>query len=118
MPTIPEVNPTRLNLIVELVNHARLTWRLLWDRRVPLSAKLVVPAVLAALVSPIDIIPDFFVGLLGLGVVDDLALLLIAARLVVALAPPEVVAEHLARLRGVAVRPSVETTSRTVVEMS
>ena len=118
MPTTPDPTFNRLNLLVELVNYARLTWRLLWDRRVPLSAKLVVPAALAAFLSPIDVIPDFFVGLLGLGVVDDLALLLIAARLVVALAPPEVVAEHLARLRGVAVRPSVETTSRTVVEMS
>jgi uncharacterized membrane protein YkvA (DUF1232 family) len=108
----------RLRLLVDVVQHARLVWRLFWDRRVPLAAKLVVPAAVAALVSPIDLIPDVLVGILGLGVVDDLALLLIAARLVVALAPPEVVAEHLARLRGVVIRPSVDATFRPVADPS
>lgn len=108
----------RLRLLLEAVQHARLVWRLLRDRRVPLAAKLAVPAAIAALVSPVDVIPDLLVGLLGLGVVDDLALLLIAARLVMAMAPPEVVAEHLARLRRAPTRPSVDTTFRPVTDSS
>ncbi|GIW08319.1 MAG: hypothetical protein KatS3mg060_3124 [Dehalococcoidia bacterium] len=118
MPTMSKVSPQRINLIVEVINHARLTWRLFWDRRVPLSAKMVVPVTIAALVSPIDLIPDFLVGLIGLGVVDDLTLILIATHVLAALAPAEVVAEHLARLRRTSGRPSVETTFRTVTDPS
>jgi uncharacterized membrane protein YkvA (DUF1232 family) len=52
-----------------------LWWRLIQDPRVPLLAKLAVPLALLYVVSPIDIIPDYIVGL---GQLDDLAIVLIA----------------------------------------
>lgn len=78
----------------------RLTWRLFHDPRVASRVKLVVP-VLAGLylLSPVDLVPDF---LLGIGQVDDLGVigvaLLVMTRLVPRLATPAVVEEHLAAM--------------------
>jgi uncharacterized membrane protein YkvA (DUF1232 family) len=74
----------------------RLCWRLLRDGRVS-SRRYVLPALLALYVlSPVDSIPDF---LIGIGQMDDLgvavAVVLVLARVMPALAPREVVAEHL-----------------------
>lgn len=74
----------------------RLSWRLFRDERVP-AIKFALPAFLAVYVlSPIDPIPDF---LLGLGQVDDLGVVvagvLLIARIVPRLAPGHVVDEHL-----------------------
>jgi uncharacterized membrane protein YkvA (DUF1232 family) len=74
----------------------RLAWRLLRDERVP-ALKFALPAFLALyVVSPIDPIPDF---LLGLGQVDDLGVVmagvLLLARVIPRLAPGHVVDEHL-----------------------
>ncbi len=77
-----------------------LSWRLLRDPRVATWIKGVVP-VLAALyvLSPVDLIPDWF---LGAGQFDDAGVLVIAlvvaTRLLPRLAPRHVVAEHLATM--------------------
>ena len=74
----------------------RLSWRLLRDERVSVL-KFALPMFLALyVVSPIDPIPDF---LLGLGQVDDLGVVvagvLLIARFLPRLAPGDVVDEHL-----------------------
>ena len=74
----------------------RLGWRLLRDERVS-ALKFAVPVFLALYVmSPIDPIPDF---LLGLGQADDLGVViagaLLFARIIPRLAPGHVVDEHL-----------------------
>jgi uncharacterized membrane protein YkvA (DUF1232 family) len=74
----------------------RLAWRLLRDERVS-ALKFALPALIGLYVlSPIDSIPDFF---LGLGQIDDLGVItagvLILARLIPRLAPGRVVDEHL-----------------------
>ena len=74
----------------------RLGWRLLRDERVP-ALKFALPALLGLYVmSPLDTIPDF---LLGLGQMDDLGVvmvgLLLVARVIPRLAPSHVVDEHL-----------------------
>src|SRR5215212_3254151 len=79
-----------------LRNQLRLAWRLLRDERVS-ALKFALPALIALYVlSPIDSIPDFF---LGLGQIDDLGVItagvLILARLIPRLAPGHVVDEHL-----------------------
>ena len=74
----------------------RLSWRLLRDERVP-ALKFALPALLGLyVVSPLDPIPDF---LLGLGQIDDLGVVmvgvLLVARVIPKLAPTHVVDEHL-----------------------
>lgn len=76
----------------EMVNNARLAWRLMTDSRVATWTKLVVPAVMGAyLLWPVDLLPDLFPVL---GQVDDLAVLLLSVRLFIQLCPADVVEEH------------------------
>jgi len=95
MPIPPHDTNALLAWLRDVARQARLAWRLFWDRRVPLWTKLIPPAVLAYVMSPIDIIPDVA---LGLGQLDDVAVLLIGVKLFIELAPPEVVREHLLAL--------------------
>ena len=80
----------------------QLAWRLARDPRVAPIAKMLLPLlVLLYVVSPLDLVPDF---LLGLGQVDDLSVVALALALTVRilprLAPSAVVAEHVAAIRG------------------
>ncbi len=81
--------------------HVRLAWRLYRDPRVSPRLKKFVPALgLLYLLSPIDLVPDFF---LGLGQLDDLGVMgLIAAAslLLPRFTPASILAEHL-RAMGV-----------------
>lgn len=75
-----------------LIRHFRLAWRLLWDPRVPAWTKFVPFAAFLYIISPIDFLPDWF---LGLGQLDDLGVLLAGVRLFTALSPADVVLQHL-----------------------
>ena len=102
-----------------VIGQVRLAWRLFRDPRVAPRLKMIVPVLTAAYVlSPIDLVPDF---LLGLGQVDDVGAiglaLLVLTRLVPRLAPAEVVAEHRAAMGlGGAPRGTGGDRERTVVE--
>jgi uncharacterized membrane protein YkvA (DUF1232 family) len=79
-----------------------LAWRLLRDGRVAPRLKLLAPAIaLLYVFLPIDLVPDF---LLGLGQVDDLGVVAIAVivltRLLPHLAPDDVLQEHLRGMGG------------------
>ena len=73
----------------------RLLRRVMKDRRVPLCAKLIIPALVLYLLSPIDIIPDFIPVL---GYLDDLVVLALAVWAFSRLSDPAVVMEHTADL--------------------
>jgi len=75
----------------ELVRNAKLVWQLMRDGQVPLWLKSIIPASLIYLISPIDLIPD---ALLGLGQLDDIAVILLAVRLFLSLCPPEIVKRY------------------------
>lgn len=80
----------------------RLTWRLFHDDRVPVWMKALVPIIAVIyLIVPIDLVPDF---LIGLGQIDDLGVIGIAvfamSKILPRLAPSTVSAEHLAEMRG------------------
>lgn len=82
----------RKGLVAELFKQLSLVWKLMMDRRVPASTKFLLPLMaLGYLIFPIDLIPDLAPVL---GQLDDLAIVLIAMRLFVMLAPPDVVAFH------------------------
>lgn len=78
-----------------LVRQFRLSWRLLWDPRVPGWTKLLPFITLAYIISPIDLIPDVA---LGLGQLDDLGILLLGVRLFTELVPEEILLQHLQKM--------------------
>ena len=78
------------------LDQARLTCRLYRDPRVSTLLKVMLPSIAVLyLLSPIDLIPDF---LLGLGQIDDLGILTVAvlviSKLMPHLVPEPIVAEH------------------------
>ncbi len=77
--------------LTQLVRTLRLVWRLLNDSRVSTLPKLIIPAALVYLLSPIDVLPDF---ILGLGQLDDLGVILLSIGLFIEFCPDPVVAEH------------------------
>lgn len=97
----------RLGIVAELLRNARLVWRLLRDRRVPLPTKLIIPGVVGLyLLSPIDVMPDL---LPLLGQLDDVAVLLAGVALFIEMAPRYIVEEHRAALLREATGPEGET---------
>jgi uncharacterized membrane protein YkvA (DUF1232 family) len=80
---------------LSLRRKARLAWRLLGDRRVPLPAKAIVPALVLYLAMPLDLVPDFIPVV---GYLDDLLVILGAAWLFLRLVPAGVLEEHVAVL--------------------
>lgn len=88
--------PPNFNLWKQIIEQVRLAWKLFSDARVPVVLKAIPFIALAYVLSPIDLIPDF---LLGLGWLDDGSLLMLALVLFINLAPRDVVDEHLHALR-------------------
>ena len=80
----------------QLLSHqprfAKLFFSLLKEPRVPARSKLIVAAILAYLILPADILPDF---LIGVGQLDDLAVILGGLKLFLRCCPAEVIEEHL-----------------------
>ena len=85
-------------LLAEIARQSRLILRLLGDGRVPIWPKLIIPATLVYIVSPVDLLAD---PILGLGQIDDVAVLLIGLKLFVELCPTDIVREHLDDLASV-----------------
>jgi uncharacterized membrane protein YkvA (DUF1232 family) len=83
-----------LRLLPHLPHMGRLCWRLWRDRRVPKYLKGMVIVTLLYVLSPIDLIPEFFVPFIGQ--LDDATLLLVASYLLIRWSPREVVNEHMA----------------------
>jgi len=81
----------------EIMKQARLVWRLLTDPEVPMWVKLIPPLAILYILSPIDFIPD---PVLGLGQLDDLAILLLGLKLFVELCPGGVVQRYRDQLAG------------------
>jgi uncharacterized membrane protein YkvA (DUF1232 family) len=84
-----------LRRVVQLVAHlprfVKLFSRLATDSRVGLGPKLLLAGILAYLILPTDLFPDF---LIGLGQVDDLLVLFLGLKLFLRLCPKAVVQEH------------------------
>ena len=89
-----QTNPTseRAGLLAQLFEQLGLAAKLFMDGRVPTLNKLLLPLlVLAYFIFPVDLLPDFIPGL---GQLDDLAIVLVAIRLFVMLAPKDVVTQY------------------------
>lgn len=82
---------------LNLVQRVQLAWRLMRDDRVAPWVKQIGPAaIIAYVLSPVDVIPDF---LIGAGQMDDLGIiavgLIILLRMLVRFTPDEIVREHI-----------------------
>ncbi len=80
-----------LRAFFHLPNFFRLFLALIRDPRVSLISKTVPVGMVAYLLFPADLLPDFLVGL---GQIDDLVVILLGLRLFLRLCPREVVQEH------------------------
>jgi uncharacterized membrane protein YkvA (DUF1232 family) len=85
-------------ILIDLVRHLRLVWRLLRDGRVPGWVKTIPVMALLYLLSPIDLVPDWLIP--GLGELDDLAVLLLSVKLFVDLSPETLVEHYRQQLAG------------------
>ena len=72
----------------------RLIIKLMRDSRVPIRAKLVIPAAIVYLLLPFDIVPDI-VPISGW--IDDILVMLLAAAMFLTMTPRYVLMEHLGR---------------------
>lgn len=69
-----------------------LVFRLLRDDRVPLAVKLIVPAVVVYIISPVDFLPEI---LPVLGLLDDVVVLLVGTAVFLLAVPRRILVEHL-----------------------
>jgi uncharacterized membrane protein YkvA (DUF1232 family) len=94
-----------------VVNQVWLTWKLVLDNRVPLWMKALLIVPFLYVLSPIDIIPDF---ILGLGQLDDLGIILLGMRIFEKIVPEHIVQEHRAVIAQGEVANMVEGKNYTV----
>jgi uncharacterized membrane protein YkvA (DUF1232 family) len=88
----------RRGQLQKLMDRMSLAWRLIVDRRVDLGYKLIPLVGLLYVISPIDFMPEAFLG--PFGVFDDIGVILLALDFFIRMAPDDVVKEHLRHLRG------------------
>jgi uncharacterized membrane protein YkvA (DUF1232 family) len=89
------ITAERVGALAQIVRTLRLVWRLLVDSRVPLFPKLILLVAAIYVISPIDLIPDV---ILGLGQMDDVAIVFLAIALFIELCPRAIVEEHRAAI--------------------
>ena len=80
-----------LLMLLNMTGVPRLVIRLMMDRRVPMRLKMILPAALLYLVSPLDLIRDMVPVL---GRIDDVLVLAFALVLFLGKAPKHLVTEH------------------------
>ena len=93
----PRSSREALGFLADLIKQIRLLWRLLNDSRVPAWVKTIPAVVLLYLIFPLDLFPD---PVLGLGQLDDLAIILLGLKLFRDFSPQAVVREHEADIAG------------------
>ncbi len=88
--------PAQNNPLTDLTLRLKLIGRLLTDRRVNLFLKIIPVGALAYLFSPIDLVPNAVVPVVG--VLDDAAIVWLAAYTFLEMVPTDVLKEHLRNL--------------------
>ncbi len=91
--------------LVQTARTLQLVWRLLADSRVPLLPKLIIPIVIAYVVSPLDLVPDLIPIA---GQLDDIGVIFLGIRFFIEMCPPNIVMEHRRALAGGTVEHSDE----------
>ncbi len=84
--------PPQGGMIRDFIMRVKLIVRLIGDKRVSPWLKIIPVAGIVYLVSPIDIIPDIMLPVIG--ELDDAAILWLTNYLFIELCPPDIVNEH------------------------
>jgi uncharacterized membrane protein YkvA (DUF1232 family) len=84
--------PPQGGIVRDFLLRVKLILRLIGDRRVNPWLKIIPVAGVAYLLSPLDIIPDIMLPVIG--ELDDAAILWLTNYLFIELCPPDVVREH------------------------
>ena len=92
----PDVERTA-GFLSDIMKQIRLVWRLLSDPTVPMWVKIIPPLALLYVIFPIDLVPD---PVLGLGQLDDLAVILIGLKLFIEMSPGGIVERYRDELAG------------------
>jgi uncharacterized membrane protein YkvA (DUF1232 family) len=103
-------SPRSVRDLAGMFRELRLAWRLFRDGRVSPFVKSVPLLAAAYLIWPLDLLPDLA---LGLGQLDDLAVIALGVRLFTALCPRQLVQEHLRLLAGAPLAEQGETIDTT-----
>ncbi len=95
-------DPERKELVrrigrLSLRNKGRLAVALVRDRRIPLAARAIPPALVLYLATPIDVIPDFIPVL---GHLDDVLIVGLGIHLLLRFTPRAALSDQLLRLEG------------------
>lgn len=85
-------------ILASIIKNARLVWRLLWDPGVSTWLKTIPLATLLYVLFPVDFLPDLA---LGLGQLDDVAIVLLGLKLFIELCPQDIVHHHLREMSSV-----------------
>ena len=85
-------------VLASIIKNARLVWRLLRDPDVSAWLKTIPLASLLYLLFPFDFLPD---PVLGLGQLDDIAVILLGLKLFIELSPQDIVRYHLREMSSV-----------------
>ncbi len=101
--------PKQRGAIRDFVSSLKLILRLMGDKRVSPWVKLIPIGALAYWISPVDIIPNAVLPVIG--ALDDAAVLWIGSTLFIELCPPTVVQEHRDELNN-----TVQDTSEEIVD--
>ncbi|MBI4302284.1 MAG: DUF1232 domain-containing protein [Chloroflexi bacterium] len=90
-------SPSRALMGLPWRKRPRLFWSLFRDKRVPMAAKLILPAMGLYLLMPVDLIPDFIPVV---GYLDDLLIVIAGLWLFLQFCPRPVFDEHIESLRS------------------
>ncbi len=97
-------------LLPKVIRYARLVWRLIWDKRVPLVLRALVPLAILYFILPIGLIPD---RIPRFGFADDVIILGLAVLLLIKLSPQHVLDEYNGGSRA-SIRPEDSDPSKVV----
>ena len=75
-----------------MVRTVYLVWKLTFDSRVPLLLRLLVPTALVYFVIPVSVVPDVLP--FGVGLIEDVLLLMLAVWALIRYSPAHVVADY------------------------
>lgn len=93
MASNPQPSPnTRPSTLNELIDNVQLAWKLIRDGRVSPWLRFGIPALVGLyLISPVDFLPD---AVLGLGQLDDLAIIWLGLQMFLRVTPRSIVNEY------------------------